>query len=245
MTPLDLTKPAIGSWCQIGHPANAEILAQAGFAWIAADCEHGEFEDGDIANFCRAVRPFPCAPLVRVKENAALPIRRALDLGADGVIVPLVNSAAEAERAVQAAHYPPKGVRGFAWHRGNEWGVKFEPYAREFQPLVIVMIESRAAVENCEAILAVEGVDGCFIGPYDLSGSYGITGQTRHALIAEACGKVAASCRNQGKAAGRHIVTPSREEIREALDQGFTFLALGMDTHFLGSGARQTLAMLT
>jgi len=184
-------------------------------------------------------------PLVRVRENAVLPIRRALDLGAAGVIVPLVNSSEKAKQAVQAAHYPPKGVRGFAWQRGNEWGDKFESYARGFQPLIIVMIESRAAVENCEAILAVEGVDGCFIGPYDLSGSYGITGQTRHALIAEACAKVAAACRNQGKAAGRHIVVPTRGEVSEALDEGFTFLALGMDTYFMGSGARQTLEMVS
>ena len=119
MKQLDIHTLSVGSWCQIGHPANAEILAGAGFDWMAADCEHGEFEDGQIGDFCRAVRQFDCVPLVRVKENATLPIRRALDLGAAGVIIPLVNNAADAERAVQAAHYPPQGIRGFAWHRGN------------------------------------------------------------------------------------------------------------------------------
>ena len=243
MKTLDLDRPCIGSWCQIGHPANAEILAKAGFAWIGADCEHGEFEEGDIAGFCRALKPFGCVPLVRVKENAVMPIRRALDLGAAGVIVPLVNSAAEAERAVSAATYPPQGVRGFAWHRGNDWGRDFDAYAREFKPLVIVMIESRAAVENIDAILTVEGVDGCFVGPYDLSGSYGVVGQTSHALIKEACAKIAEACRKHGKAAGQHIVTPSQESVKAALAQGFTFLALGMDSYFLGEGARVALEM--
>jgi 2-keto-3-deoxy-L-rhamnonate aldolase RhmA len=234
----------VGSWCQIGHPACAEILARAGFEWMALDCEHGEAEDGDIAAFCRAVRPFNCTPFVRVKENALMPIRRALDLGADGVIVPLVNNAAEAERAVQAAHYPPTGIRGFAWQRGNHWGTEFDAYARDFKPLVVVMIESREAVENIEAIMAVEGVDGCFIGPYDMSGSYGILGQTGHQIIQDACLKVAAACLKHDKSAGQHIVTPTPENVEAALEQGFTFLALGMDTYFLGNGARQTLEML-
>lgn len=244
MSRLDLSTPAIGSWCQIGHPANAEILAQAGFTWLAADCEHGEFEDGDIGDFCRAVRGSPCTPLVRVRENAVLPIRRALDLGAAGVIVPLVDDAAGAARAVAAAHYPPKGVRGFAWQRGNRWGRDFADYAKGFDPVVMVMIESRAAVEDIDAILAVDGVDGCFVGPYDLSGSYGIVGQTGHRLIVEACAAVAAACRRHRKAAGQHIVTPDRDNVRNALAQGFTFLALGMDSHFLGDGARRSLELL-
>jgi 2-keto-3-deoxy-L-rhamnonate aldolase RhmA len=242
MKSLDLTQPAIGSWCQVGHPANAEILAQAGFSWLAADAEHGEFEDADIAPFCRALQPYPCLPFVRVKENATLPIRRALDLGAAGVIVPLVNSAGEAERAVQAAHYPPRGIRGYAWQRGNAWGRNFDEYARAFRPVVVVMIESRAAVENIDAILAVEGVDACFIGPYDLSGSYGVTGQTSHPLIESARARIAeASCRH-AKAAGQHLVTPDRTAVQRAIEQGYTFLALGMDTHFLGEGARAALA---
>jgi 2-keto-3-deoxy-L-rhamnonate aldolase RhmA len=237
-------KPCIGSWCQVGHPANAEILARAGFAWLAADCEHGEFEDADIATFCRAVRPFDVAPLVRVKENATLPIRRALDLGADGVIVPLVNSAAEAEKAVAAATYPPKGVRGFAWQRGNNWGADFDDYAAHFRPLVVVMIESKAAVENIDSIMAVDGLDACFVGPYDMSGSYGLVGQPGHPVVKDACRQVADACRRHGKAAGQHIVTPTRENVALAVEQGFTFLALGMDSYFLARGATQALELL-
>lgn len=234
----------VGSWCQIGHPANAEILANAGFEWIAADLEHGEFEDDDIGNFCRAARQFDCAPLVRVRENAAIPIRRALDLGAAGIIVPLVNTAAEAEQAVKAAYYPPKGVRGFAWQRSNNWGADFDAYAREFKPVVIVMIESRMAVDNIDLIIAVDGVDGCFVGPYDMSGSYGIPGQTGHKTVKDACGKVAETCKKHGKSAGQHIVIPTMENVAAALKQGYTFIALGLDSYFLGNGARQVLEFL-
>ena len=231
----------VGSWCQIGHPANAEILAKAGFKWLALDCEHGEAEDSDIGNFCRAVQQFDCTPLVRVKENAVMPIRRALDLGAAGVIVPLINTPAEAEQAVKAVHYPPNGVRGFAWQRGNSWGADFDAYAKGFNPVVIVMIESKTAVENIDAIMAVEGVDGCFVGPYDMSGSYGIPGQTGHQIIRDACAKIADACKKHGKAAGQHIVVPTRTNVAEAFEQGYTFLALGMDSYFLCDGAHKVL----
>ncbi len=174
-------------------------------------------EDSQIGNFCRAVCRFNCPPLVRVKENAVMPIRRALDLGAAGVIVPLVNNAEDARRAVQAATFPPDGIRGFAWQRGNEWGSEFDSYAKEFSPLVIVMIESKTAVDNIEEIITVEGVDGCFLGPYDMSGSYGVTGQTEHEVIKDACSRVVEACKQHNKTPGQHIVTPTQENVTTAI----------------------------
>lgn len=237
---MKLDQISIGSWCQIGHPANAEILAKAGYDWMAADCEHGEFTETELGNFCRAVRQEGCIPLVRVRENGTLPIRRALDLGAAGVFVPLVNSAEEAERAVQAAKYPPVGVRGFAYHRGNAWGVDFDEYAKTANEntVVIVMVESKQAVEDIDQILAVDGVDGVFIGPYDMCGSYGIPGDVGNPIIIDACQTVADACKRHGKAAGQHIVTPTAENVEKALDQGYSLLALGMDTVFLAQGAK-------
>lgn len=243
---LNEGRTAIGSWWQVGHPANAEILAKAGFSWIAADCEHGEIENGEICNFCRAVSQYNCMPLVRVKENDNLEIRRALDLGAMGVIVPLVNSAEDAKKAVAAAKYPPVGIRGFAFHRGNNWGVDFDEYVKcaNEEIMVIVMIESKEAVENIDSILAIDGVDGVFIGPYDMSGSYGIIGQTGAPEIKGACRKVSEACRKAGKSAGMHIVLPTAEAVKNAVADGFTFLALGMDTVFLANGAKQALEMI-
>ena len=237
-------KLSIGSWCGVGHPAVADMLARAGFEWLALDCEHGEAENADIGNFCRACRQYGSRPYVRVKSNDLMSIRRALDLGADGVIVPLVNSAAEAERAVQSANYPPRGVRGFAWQRGNAWGEDFGYYAAKFRPVVVVMIESAAAVAEIDAIMKVDGVDGCLIGPYDLSGSYGIPGQTDAPVVTEACAKVAKAAVDAGKMAGAHIVIPTPERIETALKQGYTLLALGVDEWFLRSGAAQAMQAL-
>jgi 2-keto-3-deoxy-L-rhamnonate aldolase RhmA len=236
----------VGSWLQIGHPAGAEILARAGFAWLAADCEHGEVEIGDLGNLFRAMAPFGTVPLVRVRENDTMEIRRALDLGAQGVIVPLINDGAEARKAVAAARYPPAGVRGFAFQRANHWGGDFDAYVAGANATiaVVAMVESKAAVDSIDAILAEEGIDGVFIGPYDLSGSYGMPGKTDAPVIREACRQVADACARAGKSAGQHIVKPTAEKVRAAVAQGFTFLALGMDTVFLAEGAAAAQRLL-
>ena len=158
----------------------------------------------------------------------------------------MVNTAEDARRAVAAAKYPPEGVRGFCFSRMNRWGADFDQYASEANRdiAVVVMIESREAVEQIDAILDVPGVDGVFIGPYDMSGSYGLTGQTDHPVMREACRKVAEACRRHNKAAGMHIVLPSDEAVTKAKQDGFTFLALGADIVFLREGALSSINYL-
>lgn len=233
----------LGTWLQIGHAASAEILAASGFDWIAADCEHTDISVRDVADMARAISGTRAVPLVRVSENRPLAIRKALDMGAMGVIVPLVNSAEEAELAVMAAKYPPRGVRGFSFSRMNRWGRDFDAYARAANDnvAVVAMIESREAAENIEAILAVDGVDGVFIGPYDMSGSFGMPGRTDSAPVQKACRDVVKACARAGKSAGMHVVLPTPSAIRAALAEGFTFLALGIDTVFLRASADAAL----
>jgi len=232
-----------GTWIQVGHPAIAEILARTGFDWIAADCEHTDIDVAQFEGLARAMGNSGTAPLVRVRENDPLAIRQMLDAGAHGVIVPLVNSAEEAERAVAAAKFPPRGIRGFSFCRGNDWGADFAEYAESANDdiTVVVMIESRQAVENIDTILAVDGVDGVFIGPYDMSGSYGVTGRTDHPLVREACACVVSACESAGKAAGLHVVLPTPDAVRQAISDGFTFIALGVDTVFLRDAAGSAL----
>ena len=234
----------LGTWIQLGHPAIAEVLANAGFDWIAADMEHTDIDNAEFAALTRAMHGRQAVPLARVRENDTLAIRQVLDLGAQGVIVPLVHTAEDAERAVRAAKYPPDGVRGFCFSRMNNWGVDFTTYAAMANDdiAVVVMIESRQGVENIDAILAVESVDGVFIGPYDLSGSYGVPGQTAHELVQVGCRRVVEACQAAGKSAGMHIVIPTEANVHQALEDGFTFLALGVDTVFLNAGARNALA---
>lgn len=233
----------LGTWIQIGHPAIAEVLAHVGFDWIAADMEHTDIDNAQFAALARAMQGRRPVPLARVRENDTLAIRQLLDLGAQGVIVPLIHTAADAERAVQAAKYPPRGVRGYCFSRMNNWGADFDTYAATANDdiAVVVMIESAQGVEQIDAILAVEGVDGVFIGPYDLSGSYGLPGQTTHATVQAGCRRVLAACRAAGKSAGMHVVLPTAAAIAQARDDGFTFLALGVDTVFLAAAAREAL----
>ena len=233
----------LGTWIQIGHPAVAEVLASAGYDWLCADCEHTDIGPAEFAALARACHGRGPVPLARVRENDTLAIRQMLDLGALGVIVPLVNTAAEAAAAVRAAKYPPAGVRGFAFHRANTWGVEFTDYAAQANAeiAVVVMIESRQAVENIDGILAVDGVDGVFIGPYDMSGSYGLPGKTSDPVIRKACSRVVEACREARKSAGLHVVLPTPDSIEEALSEGFTFIAVGVDTVFLQRAAREAL----
>lgn len=238
--------PTVGTWMQVGHPAVAEVLSGVGFDWIAADCEHTDMGPAEFVAMARGMHGRGAVPLVRVRENDTLAIRQMLDMGAQGVIVPLVNTAEEARRAVSAAKYPPAGVRGFAFHRANDWGQRFSEYAATANEdvAVIVMIESRQAVENIDQILAVEGVDGVFIGPYDMSGSYGMPGRTSDPVVTAACQTVADACRNAGKAAGLHIVLPDEQAIARAVEKGFSFLAVGVDTIFLEQAAAKSLSCL-
>lgn len=232
----------LGSWIQIGHPASAELLSGAGCDWVAIDCEH---TDIGIESFGRTIRGMrgACVPVARVRENDRLAIRQVLDLGARGVIVPLINSAAAAEDAVQSAKYPPRGQRGYAFCLANQHGQQFDTYvnAANADIAVVVMIESRAGVEQIDAILAVDGVDGAFVGPYDLSGSLGVPGKVDDPAVQAACARVAAAGREHGKAVGLHVVRPSPDAIRRAREAGFSFLALGMDTVFIDEGVRQAL----
>ena len=238
-------KVLLGSWIQTGSATAAEILAASGYRWLAVDMEHTETGLDTFTNIVRATAKYGTFPMVRVTTNNTIEIRRYLDCGAKGIIVPMINNAEEAENAVRACKYPPQGVRGFAFVRANEWGRDFDKYAASANEeiAVIAMIETCGAVEHIDEILAVDGIDGIFIGPYDLSGSYGIPGQTSHAIVKEAMEKVLSACKKHGKAAGQHIVTPTAENVKAALESGYTFIALGMDTVFLSNGADAALAM--
>lgn len=235
----------IGTWLQINNPTAAEVLANVGFDWIAIDIEHTDIDITSLTTLLRGMYGRGVAPIARVATNGVMDIRRALDVGAAGVLVPFVNTADQARQAVAAAKYPPLGVRGFSFSRANDWGVRFAADAQSAndETVVIVMIESREGVENIDAIVAVDGIDGVFIGPYDLSGSYGIPGQTQDPVVRGACSRVIEACQRGNKSVGLLVVRPTPENVRQFIDDGFTLLCLGLDTVFLDQGARTVKAM--
>jgi 2-keto-3-deoxy-L-rhamnonate aldolase RhmA len=234
-------KATIGSWITLAHPAIAEIMAEAGFEWLVVDLEHSAITLGEAAELIRVIDLCGVAPLVRVAANDPVQIKRIMDAGAHGVIVPMVNSAVEAEQAVAAVRYPPQGRRGVGLARAQGYGTAFEPY-RDWltrESIVIVQVEHILAVHNLAAMLAVEGVDGFIVGPYDLSGSLGLPGEFEHPRMVEALAEIRRVASESEVAAGYHVVPPQPELVRQKIVEGYSFIAYSVDFLFLGEACRQ------
>jgi len=234
---------SLGAWVQIGHPACGEIFAEAGFDWVCVDLEHGAIGIEAMTDVFRAVERHGSTPVARVPANDPVWIRRTLDAGAHGIIVPMVNTQAEAENAVAAAKFPPHGQRGYGYCRANDHGAQFAAYAASANRdlAMIAQIEHKDAMANLESIAAVNGIDGLFIGPYDLSGSMGIPGELADPRVTAALDRFLNVCRDRKMPAGMHIVHPTEEAIGRAITQGYTLVALGVDTVLLRESSRQWL----
>lgn len=234
---------ALGGWIMIGHPSVAEILAGEGFDWLAVDMEHTSTTVRMFHELDLAVQGTDVDLLVRLPGHDPQITKRVLDSGADGIIVPAVNTAEQARQAVAMAKFPPLGHRGASLCRATDFGRNFADYYRNHNEsvLVVCMLEHVEAVENIDAILAVPGIDATFIGPYDLSASMGLPGQTNHPDVLEAQRTLLAACRRHGVPAGIHVVPVDGDEVRRRIDTGFRFIACGIDTEFLLFAARHVL----
>ncbi|MBI3693967.1 MAG: 2,4-dihydroxyhept-2-ene-1,7-dioic acid aldolase [Acidobacteria bacterium] len=230
----------IGSWITLAHPSIAEILARAGFDWLTVDLEHSVITIEQAGDLIRIIELCGVAPLVRLSFNDPVQAKRVMDAGAHGVIVPMVNSRAEAERAVAAVRYPPRGARGVGLARAQGYGAGFEEYRAwlERESVVIVQIEHIQAVEHLDEILRVEGVDGFLVGPYDLSGSLQVPGQFEHPAMLEALAEIRRVASARNAAAGYHVVHPRPDLVIEKIEQGYCFLAYSVDMLFLGEMCR-------
>jgi len=239
-------KLTIGSWINIGNPYIAEIMAKAGFDWLTIDMEHSVITLAEAQQLIQVIDLAGSVPLVRVGENNPNLIKRVMDAGAYGVIVPMVNTKDDAERAVRAVKYPPVGTRGVGLARAQGYGLDFEKYKEwaSKNSIVIVQIEHIEAVNNLEEILKVKGVDGSIIGPYDLSGSMGSPGEYNRPEVKEKIEKYSKVCRELGKPAGFHSVPPEAEQVKEKIEQGFKFIAFCLDTLFLGEKIKNELKKL-
>jgi 2-keto-3-deoxy-L-rhamnonate aldolase RhmA len=239
-------RPTIGSWIMIGDLASAEILAGAGFDWITVDMEHTSITYETLPVLLTGIRAQGAETFVRVEDNNPAVIKRVLDCGAGGIIVPLVNSGKEAEAAVKSAKYPPDGIRGVSLGRASGYGSNFEDYFNSINDQVIVLaqIEHYLAVNKIEEIVSVDGLDGVFLGPYDLSGSMGIVAQFDHPRMVEARKRVLEAAGREGKAVGIHEVSPEAGAVQALLEEGFNFVACSIDTIFLGNSARKVTTEL-
>jgi 2-dehydro-3-deoxyglucarate aldolase/4-hydroxy-2-oxoheptanedioate aldolase len=233
----------LGTLLSLPSPEIAEIALEAGFDWLFLDMEHGLLDPAAVQRMIQAAAGrVPC--IVRVPTHDAIAIGKALDTGADGLIFPHVNSAAEARECVRAAQYPPDGSRSVGIARAQAYGARLaEAVAGENKRLTLIaQIEHIRAVRNIEEILETAGLDAVFIGPYDLSASLGIPGQVQDPAVAEPIEIVRTAARKFGIPAG--IFAGGIEAARAALDKGFDFVCVVTDTLLIADAARRTLDAL-
>lgn len=233
-----------GTFLNLGSPAAVEIAGQLGFDWLLIDLEHGNGSLADLRNMLLACRGSTAPPIVRIPSVDADTVKFVMDSGAAGIMFPFVSSATEATNAVRLMKYPPRGARGVAGIiRATDYGQSWNQYFSQAndRSLVVVQIETAAAVEEAEAIAAVEGVDVLFVGPLDLSVNLGCPGDFTPPHFIEALKKVIAACHQHGKTPGilsRPQLVPQHKQL------GFRFFALGSDSGAVVTGLQQSLDMM-
>lgn len=229
----------IGSWIMMGNPMSVEVMALAGFEWLVVDIEHTSINLETTQALITTIQANGIKALVRVSKNEEVVIKKVLDMGADGIIVPMVSSKQDAILAVEYAKYPPFGKRGVGLYRASKYGTNFEEYKKwvKEELVIIAQIEHINAVHNIDEILTVDGIDGTIIGPYDLSGSMGYPGDFEREDVKEAVQKVLDRCKMHNMPSGFHVVDTEPEQLNMKINQGCTFLAYGIDYFFMRDAA--------
>ncbi|WP_336345930.1 HpcH/HpaI aldolase family protein [Halalkalicoccus ordinarius] len=237
----DETYP-MGTWLSIGHPAVAEVSASSDVDFVLIDTEHTTISLETVENMTRAVdaSESPTDTIVRVPWNDPVRLKRVLDIGVDGVMVPMIDSAAEARELVDAIRYPPEGSRGIASGRATEYGDQFTEYVENANGsfTTIAQIESREGLQNVEEIAAVEGINALFVGPADLSGALGVFGEEEPPELADAMDRVIEAAATADVAVG--TLTVDVADVEDRIDRGFDFLIVGKDTTYLSNAHRES-----
>jgi 2-dehydro-3-deoxyglucarate aldolase len=232
-----------GTLLNLPSPAIAEVLAAVGFDWLFVDAEHGAIGAGELVSILQAVdRDLAC--IVRIQELSGGMIKRALDMGAAGVMVPQIETGEQAAEVVRLSRYAPAGERGMGLARAHRYGFGFKEYLEHANDeiAVVVQAEHARAVENIDRIAATEGLDAVFLGPYDLSASLGRPGQIDHPSVIEAIDHVTKTCQAAGMPLGYFGL--DAKAVAPYIDRGYTLICAGVDCTLLGQAAKRMLATL-
>jgi 2-dehydro-3-deoxyglucarate aldolase len=221
----------LGSWIQLGDASLVEMLAKGPFDWLCVDLEHTTISIDQCGRIIRVADLAGCPVLVRLSGHDPAQIKRVLDAGATGIIAPMVNTAQQAQAIVSAATYPPAGTRGVGLARAQSYGLAFPEYMERMQTelVCIMQIEHIDGVNNLQEILAVDGVTGFFVGPYDLSASLGHPGDFDHPDVVAALDRVAVIARRGDAFAGIHVVEPDAERLSAAVETGYRLVGYASD----------------
>ena len=233
----------LGAFLALADAHSAELMASAGFDWLLIDCEHGPNDLRSILAQLQALAGSPVQPVLRLADHDPARIKQVLDLGVQSLLVPMVDSAAQARALVEAMHYPPRGIRGVGagMARAARWGAVGDYYASAAGGLCLaVQIETRAGLDNLDAIAATDGVDGVFLGPADLAAALGHLGQPKHPEVRAAIEAALPRIRAAGKAAGVYCAEPQLAAAYEAL--GASFFLIAADAILLRTAATAALS---
>lgn len=236
-------KVSLGSWITLAHPAIAEIMAKAGFEWLVIDLEHSVITLREAEELIRTIDLCGAKPYVRVTANDANQIKRVLDAGAQGIIVPMINSLEEVEKASNAMFYPPKGKRSVGLARAQGYGVEFHAYFKKHKNFdLIVQIEHIDAIAELENILSHKNLDGFIIGPYDLSASMKIPGKFNDVHFQKALNKIKMISKKYPHVKrGFHLVEPNLLALENLIQEQYDFIAYSVDMRMLDVSARTGL----
>lgn len=236
----------LGSWLQLGDQSTCEIMARAGFDWLVVDREHTTISLEQMGNLIRVITLSGLDALVRISHNNDAEIKKVLDAGATGIVVPMLCTVADAEQAVNSCYYPPRGSRGVGLARAQGYGLEFSEHKERtaVETLVIAQIEHYTAVENLSDILAVDGIDGFFVGPYDLSASLGVPGEFDDPRFIEAMEEIERIRLVSNKFSGRHIVEPDFDLLKKTISDGWGFVAFGSEMLFLSHFLKEAMGQL-
>ncbi len=236
-----------GSWTSLAHPSITEIFTRSGVDFVGIDLEHSTISQEQSQRIIATAQAGGAVCLPRISSHNSEMVRRLMDSGADGMIVPMVQNAEDVEKMIAWVKYPPLGRRGFGVSRAQGYGMDFSEYTKTWNEssIMIAQIESIGAVERIDEILAYKQLDGVMVGPYDISGSLGIPGQLEHKSVIDAGKRVIAACKRHGKSCGTQLVEPNKERIKKALAVGFSFVILSSDVFLLWKWAEQMKSLIS
>jgi len=239
-------KVTVGTWITLAQPAIAEIMANSGFDWIAVDLEHSTITIREAEELIRIISLSDVIPLVRLTSNDSNQIKRVMDAGSSGVIIPMVKTVDDVKHAVDAVKYPPNGERSVGLARAQKYGNSFNEYIewQKKESIVIVQIEHIDAVNNLEEIFKVDGVDGYIIGPYDLSASLGIPGEFEETVFINAMERIKKVASDFDVMGGIHIIEPEPEQLQQRINEGYKFIAYSLDIRMLDVACRAGIEVI-
>lgn len=230
----------IGSWLTIPHRSVVEIMSTAGFDWLAVDIEHSPINISEVSSMISQIQANGMQALIRIYKNDEVIIKRVLDAGADGIIVPMINSKKDAEYAVNFSKYPPIGDRGVGLNRAQYYGTKFENYKSWVNDniVIIAQVEHINSLHNLQDIISTNGIDGILVGPYDLSASMGFAGEYHREEVKKAINDIVKISKKNKFPCGFHVIESDSKYVFEKINSGINFLAFSIDFFFMGDKVR-------